>query len=41
MRLQPNGILLDPRRNMMLDPEHNCTETWCLNEVASLSERLR
>ena len=37
MRLQANGILLDPRRNMMLDPQLDCTETWC---VASLSERI-
>ena len=39
MHLQANGILLDPRRNVMLGPELDCTETWRLNEVASLSAR--
>ena len=27
VRLQANGILLDPRRNMMLGPWLDCTET--------------
>ena len=39
MHLQANGILLDPRRNVMLGSELDCTETWRLNQVASLSAR--
>ena len=42
MRLPANRILLDPRRNMMLGPQLDCmcTETWSLDQVASLNERL-
>ena len=36
--LQANEILLDPRRNMMLGPWLDCTETGRLNQVVSLSE---
>ena len=39
VHLQANGMLLDLRRNVMLGPELDCTETWRLNQVASLSAR--
>ena len=35
VRLQANGVLLDPRRSMMFSPELDCMETWRLNQVAS------
>ena len=40
MCLQVNGVLLEPRRNMTLGPRLDCTGTWHLNQVASLSSHM-